>query len=373
MNESYNLNYPAKIVFGNGSLHELSGKLPEKARKIFLITGRHAEKTGLVKDIIKMLPGREVVTHCGITPEPPLDEVDLLIKKGRENKVDAVVAVGGGSVMDSAKAAACLIPKNGFTSDYFFKRMEITEKGLFMAAVPTTAGTGAEITKNAVLTDPETKIKQSLRHDTMVPDLAIVDPLLTLSNPPELTAFSGLDAYTQAIESYISKSACAVSKALALCAIKKIYCNLPTAFMFPGNIGARREMAEGSMMTAMAFAQSGLGAVHGLAHPAGSLIKVPHGAACSIFLVPVLKWNLSACEKHFAEMAAAIGEENGGDFIEKTIELARKLNVPENFPGYGLKEAHFDFILKNCRSNSMTMNPRHMDDGDIVEILKALT
>ena len=373
MNESYVLDYPSKIVFGNGSLHELPGLLPPKAKKIFLITGRHAESTGLVKDIIKMLPDREVVTHCGITPEPPLDEVDALIKKGRANKVEAVVAVGGGSVMDAAKTAACLIPKSGVTADYFFKRMEITEKGLFMAAAPTTAGTGSEITKNAVLTDPATKVKQSLRHDTMVPDLAIVDPLLTLSNPPELTAFSGLDAYTQAIESYLSVNACSVSKALALCAIKKLYGNLPTAFMFPGNIGARREMAEGSMITAMAFAQSGLGAVHGLAHPVGSLLKIPHGAACSIFLVPVLKWNLTACEKQFDEMAGTIGASSGADFIEKTVELARKLNIPDSFTSYGLKEEHFDFILKNCRSNSMKMNPRQMDDKDIVQMLKELT
>lgn len=373
MNESYILDYPSKIVFGNGSLHELPSLLPAKAKKIFLITGRHAESTGLVKDIVRILPGRDVITHCGITPEPPLDEVDMLIKKGRDNKVDAIVAVGGGSVMDSAKTAACLIPKNGTTADYFFKRMEITEKGLFMAAVPTTAGTGAEITKNAVLTDPATKIKQSLKHDTMVPDIAIVDPLLTLSNPPELTAFSGLDAYTQAIESYLSKNACAVSKALAICAIKKIYHNLPTAYMFPGNIGARREMAEGSMITAMAFAQSGLGAVHGLAHPAGSLLRVPHGAACSIFLVPVLKWNFPACEKEFGEMAEAIGASDGADFIEKTAELAKKLNVPPNFISYGLKETHFDFIIRNCRSNSMKMNPRQMEDSDVLQMLKELS
>ncbi|OGV40072.1 MAG: hypothetical protein A2020_13820 [Lentisphaerae bacterium GWF2_45_14] len=373
MNESYVLNYPSEILFGNGRIQELHEKLPKNAKKILLVTGKHAENTGLVNEIIKMLPSRDVIAHCGISPEPPLNEVDILIKKGRENKSDAVIAVGGGSVIDAAKTAACLIPKEGLTEDYFYNRREIKEKGLFFAAIPTTAGTGAEITRNAVLTDPSAGIKQSIRHNTMVPDLAIIDPLLTLSNPPVLTAFSGLDAYTQAIESYVSKNACSISKSLALCAINKIYHNLPTAFMFPGNIGARLQMAEGSMITAMAFAQSGLGAVHGLAHPIGSLLKVPHGAACSILLVPILKWNLPACETEFAKIGRAIGFENAEDFIEKTVELQEKLGIPVTFTSYGLKEEHFDFILKNCRSNSMKLNPRHMEDSDITRILEELS
>jgi alcohol dehydrogenase class IV len=373
MQDTYMLNYPGRIIFGTNMLAALPELLPSKTKKVLLATGNHAAKNGLLDELKSHLKDFEIVPVSGITPEPPLEEVDKLLELGRREEVDAVVAVGGGSVIDSAKAAACLIPKPGSTADYFYGRKEITEKGLFFAALPTTAGPGAEITKNSVLTDQEARIKKSIRHPTMVPDIAIIDPLLTVSASPALTAASGLDAYTQAVESYISLNANETTKALAIKAVKLIYDNLPAACETPNEIEPRKGMAEGSMISAMAFSQSGLGAVHGLAHPTGSLLKIPHGVTCAVLLPYILKWNQPACQKEYAELAAVCGANSADEFIANTASLCSRLGIPEGFKRNGLEEKHFEFILNNCRSNSMTTNPRQMEDSDIISLLNKLT
>jgi alcohol dehydrogenase class IV len=373
MPASYEMNYPGRIIFGNGSIQKLSTVLPPEVKKIMLTAGKHALKNGLIEQLEEILGDYDLTVVTGITPEPPLEEVDALLEKGRSDKTDTVVAVGGGSVIDAAKAAACLIPKKGKAADYFYGKKEIKQKGLFFVAVPTTAGTGAEITKNSVLTDSNAKIKKSIRHHTMVPDVAIIDPELTLSSPPALTAASGLDAFTQAVESYISGKSTPVSRSLAITAVKKIFKNLPRTYSNPNDIDARKEMAEGSMITAMAFAQSGLGAVHGIAHPLGSLLNVPHGQACATLLQPVLEWNMPKCRERYSDLATACETNSPEGFIQAVAELRRKTDTASDFKKFGLSNAHFDFIIKNCRSNSMKSNPRPMSDKDVIRILEEVS
>jgi alcohol dehydrogenase class IV len=372
MLDSFILSYPAKIIFGPGKLSELPDNLGFASGKILLVTGNHAVKSGLRDKVLAILKDYQVFAESGINPEPPLEDVERLVNTGREKQVQAVIAIGGGSVIDTAKAAAAIIPLTGTVADYFHGKKEIPAKGLFFAALPTTAGTGAEITKNSVLTDVDSKVKKSLRHPSMVPDLALIDPELNLSASPSLTAASGLDAFTQAVESYLSVNANAVTKSLAKGAVEKIFHNLETAFKEPDNLKARTAMAEGSLMSAMAFSQSGLGAVHGLAHPIGSLLKVPHGVACAILLLPVLKWNLSAKEDDFRELAAVCEGNSAEDFVNSVSKLCRGLNIPESFADYGLSEEHFPFIVENCRSNSMKCNPRYMKDEDVITMLEKL-
>ncbi len=369
---SYSLHYPDNIVFGPDTVSRLPEFIPAGAT-ILLVTGNHAVRSGLRKRLLDVLEDFHVIPFTGIASEPPLDDVDKIIQTGRKSLVSAVIAAGGGSVIDAAKAAACLIPKPGLTTDYFYKKREITGKGLWFAALPTTAGTGAEITKNSVLTDPDTHIKQSVRHPFMTADLAICDPTLTLSASPELTAASGLDAYTQAVESYVTKNASNATRVLALKAVELIYHYLPLACNDGGNLEYRTQVAEGSMLSAMAFSQSGLGAVHGLAHPIGSLLKIPHGLTCAILLPEIVDFNLPECREGFRELAGVTGGTTAEDFPEITRKLCRKLNIPENFKASGLEEKHFPFILENCRSNSMRGNPREMPDPEVLDLLKKLS
>ena len=378
---SFNLLYPEKIIFGENSAEQLPEILPPESR-VLLVAGKSCEVSGVLRRIRELLESFSVVEAVGLVlPEPPLDCVDTIIELGRREKVNAVVAVGGGSVIDAAKVAAALIPRDGVTADYFYGRRSIDGRGLFFAALPTTAGTGAEVTKNAVLTDSEAKIKKSIRSPYMVPDAAVVDPLLTLSMPPSVTAASGLDAFTQALESFTSSDANSVTRPLAKRAVSQIFANLAAVYRDGGDIEKRTEVAEGSLISAMAFSQSGLGAAHGLAHPIGSLLKVPHGVACSILLKPVMEWNASVAASDYAELAesCALGSRSAdtddiltGKFISAIGKLCREMSIPGTFAEFGLSRDHFPFIVKNCRSRSMECNPRPMSDEDVFAFLEKL-
>lgn len=371
MNKSYIIEYPPQIIFGPDTLSALPGHLPARS-KVLIVVGNHSLKNGLHSKIVSLLAGLETFTVSGISPEPSLEESDKIIELGRREKVNVVLAAGGGSVIDAAKTAAAIISAEGLTDDYFSGKLKIEHKGLFFAAIPTTAGTGSEITPNSVMTDPVTKIKKSIRHSTMVPDLAIIDPVLTLGASPALTAASGMDAFTHAVESFLSLNANTVSKTLSCKAVEKIYKSLPALMNNLDDLALRSEMAESSMLAAMAFSHSGLGAVHGLAHPVGSLLKTPHGLTCAILLPHILEWNMPNCKSDFAVLASVCGNNKASSFPKIIAELASTLGIPSNFKAYGLKKSDFDFIVKNCRSGSMKSTPRPMSDSDITALLDRL-
>lgn len=368
---SYQLTFPGQTFFGAGFAEKLGACLPEGA-KVLLAVGSHVKSSGLLDRLTQILADFEIVTFCGMPWEAPLPAVDALIACGRKNAVSAVVAVGGGSILDAAKAAAAIIPLEGTVGDYFYQRKSIPGKGLFFAALPTTAGTGTEATPNSVLHDPATAVKKSLRHAAMTPDLAIIDPELTYSCPLDLTAHSGLDALTQAIESYLSRSANTVSKALAARAAQLLFNALPRVCANLNNKAARRDMAEGSMITALAFAQSGLGAVHGVGHPLGSKLHVPHGLCCAVLLPKILRRNQDSCSEALDELALNCNCAGGEFFIEEIERLGKALNIPDNFREFGMNREIFPFILENCRSGSMRSNPRHFEDHEIIKLLESL-
>lgn len=370
---SYTLRRPPAVRFGEHTSDELPVLLPSSCRRVLLLTGRHAGthaerlRTALTRS------GRDVLLLQGVTPEPPPDEIDRIVHAARDFHADCAVALGGGSVIDAAKAAAVLIPAEGTCLDYFSGKREIEKAGVFFAALPTTAGTGAEMTNNSVLTDPATKIKKSLRSPLMTPSLALVDPLLTHDAPPALTAACGLDAFVQAAESCTSLKANSYTKALALTALGKIAFALPKAFADGSDAAARSAMAEGSMLTGLAFSQSGLGAVHGLAHPVGSLKHVPHGVACAVLMTPVFRFNAETNPAPYAEMARALGiGDTAADFTDFAAALAERLAIPRTFGFCGLTRDDFPFIVKNCRSGSMSCNPRPVSDAEAEGLLASL-
>ncbi|MBO4302965.1 MAG: iron-containing alcohol dehydrogenase [Lentisphaeria bacterium] len=372
--EEFELRLPSEILFGCGKLSLLPEKLsPYKV--LLLVTGRHFADSEPCKKLVESLnaSGHEVHSVSGIRGEGPIEDVDKIIAQGRKSHAEAVISIGGGSVMDCGKAAAALIPLEGSCGEYFSGEKTIPGKGLFFAALPTTSGTGAECTGNAVLADETTHVKKSLRHPTMTPDLALADPLLSLSCPPPLTAASGLDAFVQAFECVTSPRSSAYSESLCFRALSLIACNLKKAYEEPENVSARSAMAEASLLTGMAFAGTGLGAVHGLAHPIGSLLHVPHGVACAVLIGPVVKWNLPCCEEKYARMAEVCHFGNSAEaFLDGALHLAESVGVGRNFRSYGLRREHFPFIVKNCRSSSMKSNPRSMSDEEVALLLEGL-
>jgi alcohol dehydrogenase class IV len=368
-------NYPRKILFGWGACRQLPGLLNEVRGAeggthllvTFLVDGQSP-----VADCFAEILGEPLALFTNITPEPRIGEVDALADVIRDLKPDAVVAVGGGSVIDVAKVASMIASSGGKCTDYYYDGRELGRREIPFAALPSTAGTGSEMTKNSVLIDPDTKIKQSIRHPDMVPTIALVDPELTVTVPASVTAATGLDAMTQAIESYISLKANPVTMPLAAEAVRLIMASIEAAVRDGTDREARLQMAKGSMLSAMAFSQSGLGAVHGLAHPLGSLLAAPHGLTCAILLPHILKFNREVSHERLDDLGVIVGLEGGEAFIGRVCELCTALNVPGGFSGFGLNPAHFPFIVENCRSSSMAGNPRTMDDAQVLELLKVL-
>lgn len=367
----FSVEYPGKIIFGNGSMAKLSGNLPAGS-KILLVTGKSFAKSPNMAVLEHILANFAKIYISDIGNEAPIADVERLIDAGRKEKISAVVSIGGGSVIDAAKAAAAIIPAEGKCMDYFHGKRKFSSKGLFFAALPTTAGSGAEITSNAVLTDSQTKIKKSIRDPLIIANLAIVDPLLTVSMSAETTAASGMDALTQAIESYICEFANPVSMAMAENATGLLMTNLIQAYSNGNDLEAKNLVAQGSLLSAMSFSQSGLGAAHGLAHPIGSLLSVPHGKACAILLPHILEFNLEVCRETLDRLALKSGIGNADSLIRKITKMMETMKIPSDFSGYGLDSVHFQFILENCKSRSMQTNPRKMSDEDILGLLQKL-
>ncbi len=384
---SFTIHTPRDIVFGRGKSALLADYLPASVKRVLIVSGRHAAGTD-AKTIAEKLneSGRETSIFAETMAEPSPGAVDTAAEAVRAWNADAVVAVGGGSVIDTAKAAAALSRLEGLCIDYFngTRELVVTDRPFF-AALPTTSGTGAEMTNNSVLTDPATQIKKSIRHPNMIADLAVVDPDLTANCPHDVTVASGLDALVQAVEAFVSPKGTDYTRALAKAAACRLYGALKTIAHEPWkpageepvmDAAFRVDMAEGSMLAGMAFAHAGLGAVHGLAHPVGSLLHVPHGVSCAILMLPVFQFNLNACSRLFGELARGfLPKEPRPDaalFIAAMRELSLGLGVPDHLRGYGLAEEHLPFIVANCRSNSMKNNPEPMSDEQVVELLRGL-
>jgi len=371
----FELRYPSRLIFGNGCFNRLGEMAAEFGRRALLVTGRRAmRESGTLDKALKLLRefNIEVVVFDRVEPEPSTDTVDEGVRVVRAERCDLVVGIGGGSAMDVAKAIACLVRNEGSASEYQQGMRKIEREGLPFIAVPTTAGTGAEVTKNAVLIDRSRGVKASIRSPLMLAKIALIDPLLTVSAPPRVTAGSGMDALTQAIESYVSLASNPVSDALAIRAIKYIYNFLPRAFESGDDIEAREKVMLGSFMTGLSFANASLGAVHGFAHPIGAHFGIPHGIACAILLPHVMRFNLDVRKEKYAEIAATMGAEPVPEMaIERVKELSLRLELPQRLSHFGIEKGELEKVARDARGSSLNNNPRPATREDLIEILHA--
>lgn len=377
----FTLRYPPCIRFGWGCRRDLPEVLKEAVGlapvRVFLVAARAVLSSPDRKAEWERLCGPLAGTAAGIPHDPPLEEVDRLAERIRASGATAVVAAGGGSVMDAAKAAAAVAPTGKPVQPYFDGALSLASRGLPLVAVPTTAGSGAEITCNAVLSDLRAGVKKSLRSPLMIAAAAVVDPELAAGAPPDIIAWSGLDALTQAVESYLSRNANEATRPLARDAVVKLMRHLPAAVAGGAATAelrdARTGVAAGSLLSAMAFSQSSLGAVHGLAHPLGLKLNLAHGLTCAILLPHVLRLNAPVCGERLGELAAAVtGRPDPAGFVTAVSALCRRLHVPASFAHLGLTPAQFPEIIRDCRSASMKSNPRDLADGEVEELLRLL-
>jgi alcohol dehydrogenase class IV len=287
-----------RILFGNGTLSQAAPAAAQFGLRALVVTGRN---TGRAKALLDALKKEGVVCEFfTLTGEPTVNDA----KRAAAFECDVVIGFGGGSVIDLAKAAAALMTNPGNPFDY----LEVIGKGMPLInrpapciAIPTTAGTGAEVTKNSVLSSPEHRVKVSLRHPLMLPDLAIVDPECTLSAPPAVTAATGLDALTQLLEAFISRKASPMTDGFCREGLPRVVRALRRAVENGADLKAREEMALGSLFSGLALANAGLGAVHGFSGPVGGMFDAPHGMVCAALLPHTMKANLAALRERVSE------------------------------------------------------------------------
>ena len=379
---SFSLVLPPRTIFGWGKIGEIGAEAKKLGKKALLVTGRSfVVQSGVLDEIVLSLQGvgLEAVLFPQVEAEPSLATIErgrsLLSQEG----CGVVIGIGGGSALDAAKAVAGLAREDGSVQDYFAGR-EITRSGLPWIAVPTTAGTGAEVTKNSVLCDYENQIKKSIRSDYWVADLVLWDPQLTSHMPPELTATTGMDALTQAIESYTSRWANPFTDSLARQAISLLGGNILTAYRVGEDRGAREGMALGCYLAGIALANARLGVVHGLAHPLGIMYRLAHGLVCGVLLPYALEYNLAVATEKYADTAALLGldtdgltsEEAARLALDRIMELKKMMGMPRGLGELGLKEEDFDFIVRETLpSGSTAANPRKVTAAGARAILKA--
>jgi len=372
----------ARIIFGPGTVGEVAPAAREMGQRALLVTGRSA---GRASDLIRSLRASSVeCVPFAAKGEPTVDLVRLGARAAREERCDLVIAFGGGSAIDAGKAIAALAANAGDVLDYLEvvgRGQALSRASLPFIAVPTTAGTGSEATRNAVLASPEHRVKASLRSPLMLPRLAVVDPELTYDLPPRITASTGLDALTQLIEPYVSSRANPMIDALCLEGIRRASRSLARAYQDGSDREARLDMSLASLFGGLALANAGLGAVHGFAAAIGGAFDAPHGAVCAALLPSVMRMNIRALRARAPQSAALVRYEEIARVITKSAgasaeegaaaagQLCAELEIPP-LSAYGAGPEHVDALVEAAsRASSMKANPIALTSEELREIL----
>ena len=378
----FELTTASRIVFGPGTVREVAPAAQSMGTCVLLVTGRSQTRAATVTEALDASGMRYV--RFSVTGEPTIPTAREGAELARTEGCDVVVSLGGGSAVDAGKAIAALIGNGGDPLDY----LEVIGEGRKLErspapfiAVPTTAGTGSEVTRNAVLGSPEHGVKASLRSPLMLPDLAVVDPELTVDVPPAVTATTGLDALTQLIEPYVSSRSNAMTDLFCLEGIRRAAGSLKRAYEDGSDAEARNDMAMASLMGGLSLANAGLGVVHGFAAPVGGLFTAPHGAVCAAILPHGMRGNIQALRergedsdklKRYRTVARLLtGSENAQteDGIEWAFRTCEELGIP-TLAAYGLRPDDVPAVVqKASRASSMKANPIELTMEELTEIL----
>ena len=370
---------PRRAVFGPDSVGELGAEIGRLgAGKVLLVTDRGVEGAGLVEKVLPRL--EEAGVRVQVFNEVQANPTDKNVARGldmlKSFGAEAVVGLGGGSPIDAGKAIAALATNGGRLQDYDGVDL-IKKRMLPFVAINTTAGTGSEMSKAAVITDTEKAWKMQLIDENITPDVAIDDPVLTLTLPPGPTAQTGMDALTHALEGLTCINRSPMTDGLAMQAIRLIHANLRQAYVDPGNLAARTNMMYGQASAGLAFTNGGVGNVHAMAHQLGAVFDLPHGLANAVILPYVMEFNLPACQEKFADAAKAMGGDELAGLsrstlaalaVSKVVALNLDLDIPLSVKECGIKEDDLPLLVeKSMADGCVGLNPRdtrqtHMEE-----------
>lgn len=380
----------SKLVFaplsytGWGALEQL---LPEVGKyepeKILIVTDPMLAKIGLTNRVSDPLEkeGYAVTIYTEVVPEPPLETGENLVSFTQDNGFDMVIGLGGGSALDLAKLAAALATHDGQVADYLnlTGTRSIEKKGLPLILIPTTSGTGSEVTNIAVLSLETTK--DVVTHDFLLTDVAIVDPELTISVPPKVTAATGIDALTHAVEAYISVNASPATDALALQAIRLIARSLRTAVHNGEDKKARTDMSHGSFLAGLAFFNAGVAGVHALAYPLGGQFHIAHGDSNAVLLPYVMSYIRKSCETRMADILDALGgnssflsdTEASYKCVDELKRIVQDVGIPSTLAGFNIPETALDSLTADGvkQKRILARSPLPLLEADIRKIYQS--
>ncbi|QDT42636.1 1,3-propanediol dehydrogenase [Gimesia alba] len=387
---NYNFFSPQQICFGWDRFQEVGPLAASLGKRALIIGGsRSLESNGVIEELKRLLLRSNIESEFvrTISNEPEVADVDQttnLLHHLGAGEGDFLIGIGGGSGIDLAKACAAMITnrESDTVLDYLEgvgKGLKLKQAPLPLLAIPTTAGTGSEATKNAVISSYSPAFKKSLRADEMIPNLVLCDPKLACSVPPEITARTGMDAITQLLESYISCRAQPIPQALCLQGLKLALPALAEAVEDGSSRTARESMAHAALLSGIALANSGLGMAHGVAPALGIHCRISHGLACAVMLPATLKTNLSVRQKEYAEITRflapelSLSETEAAQYLIDQIEaLNDRINIPRNLSSLGVSQTQIPDLVASSRGNSMSGNPRELSDTELTQILEDL-
>ena len=372
-----------RILFGPGAVEKIGTEAQLlKAKKVLIITDTGVIQAGLLEAVEKSLQavGLPFVIFDGVEPDPRIEVVEKSVEKAKKEGIDLIIGFGGGSSLDIAKVTSIMITNTG-KIDSLFGIDLVPNPGVPVILIPTTAGTGSEVTPIAILSDTKEKLKKGIVSPTLFPEVALLDPKLTIGLPPSVTAFTGMDALTHAIESYYSINATDLSDLLAYRAMELLSKNLRMAYAHGENLAARSCVLEGSLLAGIAFANAGVGAVHAFAYPLGGEFHLAHGLTNTLMLPYIMRYNILGCPGKFAQMAKAFGERVegiselvGAEIAVRFVErLSDDLRVPRRLRDVGIPEDAIPRLAEAAMkvTRLLANNPRKVTLEDAVAIYKS--
>lgn len=380
---AFSFTFPDNLIMGEGALEQSKAPMKKLGKKALIITGKIVARTASVQQLVRLLSawGIDSILFDEITGEPTDLMINASVRCYQENACDFCIGIGGGSPLDSAKATVAAAALGGNICDYAGTEIDGTFPPLVL--IPTTAGTGSEATKFTVITDTKNNVKLLLKGNALLPTLAVVDPSFTLTAPPSITAATGMDALTHAVEAYTSRKADPLTDVYALSAIEKIFTYLPVAYHDGSNAEAREALALASFEAGVCINNSSVTVVHGMSRPIGALFHVPHGISNAMLIEECLLYVLDGCYGRFADIARAIGastlltdEEAAASFIRALGQLCRSCEIP-TLKEYGIdEEAFFSAMDKMAEDALASGSPgntvKELNKGDLIAIYKKL-
>lgn len=373
---------PKAVFYGENSISQLGEYVSSLGNKALIVSDRVMESIGHVNRCREYLEKNNIpyVEYLDVNTEPTDHHVAEALELCLREKCDVIVSIGGGSCIDAAKAVAVLAANGGYIGDYMGGKTPVGKDHLPLIAIPTTAGTGSEVTNVTVITNTKEDIKMMIKHPAFLPCVAIVDPSLTISTPPHVTAATGVDALCHAIEAYISQKSQPLTDNMALAAIESIMLYLRRAYENGEDLDAREKMAVASMQAGLAFTNASVTLVHGMSRPIGALFHVPHGVSNAMLLPAVLEYTKEGALDSLAaigriicpELKALTNEELADAAIQEIKKLCCDLNIP-NMKTWGIEEERFQQVVDKMATDALASgspgnNPRVPTHEEIADL-----